>query len=220
MSKTAAILLTITAFLVGVAIGTFWGVPHSSGIIAILKSIFETPASAAALIAALLAFVGGVGGPWVAYRIGSKQAAASLVQALAAKTSADAALSTANNAGNRAIANVRLERLRYLRDNLSEYHSILMSAKDDNGSLTGEDARAAVAKSEADERRLYYLGTQLDFLLNQEKPLQRELWKISDDILNLKTKDERQERDEELVVAARAVMDFQWKRIKREMQGE
>jgi len=55
--------------------------------------------------------------------------------------------------------------------------------------------------------------------LNQQKPLQQKLWKISDEILNLSTKKERQTKDEELFAAARAVLDFEWKKIKREMRG-
>ncbi|OAF19652.1 hypothetical protein [Bradyrhizobium neotropicale] len=64
-----------------------------------------------------------------------------------------------------------------------------------------------------------YLGTQLDLLLNQEKPLQQKLWTISDEILNLKGKDERQARDGDLVAAAREVIDFKWEKIKDEMRG-
>lgn len=65
-----------------------------------------------------------------------------------------------------------------------------------------------------------YLGTQLDRALNpKKKPLQEKLWKISDDILNLKTKNERQTKYEELVAAARAVLDFEWQKIKGEMPG-
>nr|WP_166305799.1 hypothetical protein [Bradyrhizobium sp. 2S1]MCK7671756.1 hypothetical protein [Bradyrhizobium sp. 2S1] len=115
---------------------------------------------------------------------------------------------TAKHAGTRALANVRLEWLQSLRDTLSEYHSILMSWEDDEP-----------AKTDADYRRLSYLGTQLDLLLNQRKKYQQALWQVSDDILKMETRDERQAQDERLVIAAREVLDFHWRKIKAEIVG-
>jgi len=40
-----------------------------------------------------------------------------------------------------------------------------------------------------------------------------------DAILHLKTTRERHAKDAELVAAARAVIDFEWQKIKREMHG-
>ncbi|CAL74418.1 hypothetical protein BRADO0475 [Bradyrhizobium sp. ORS 278] len=127
---------------------------------------------------------------------------------------------TARTVGFRELAKVRLDWLKALRDNLSEYHSILMTSEDPDPDLEGEAAKEAREKDEADDRRLSYLGTQLDLLLNQKKPLQKALWGISDEILALDTKEERQARDQALVEAARAVLDFEWQKIKREMRGE
>ncbi|MGY3563967.1 hypothetical protein ACVWXP_007292 [Bradyrhizobium sp. USDA 4463] len=183
------------------------------------QEILKTPAAAVALIAAVFALLSGVGGPTASYLIGSRQAEIASKQAEASKISAEAARITALNAGTRELAKVRLTWLEALRDNLSEYHSILMSAKDPHDKLSDDERSALKVQWEADERRLSYLGTQLDLLLNQEKPLQKALWAVSDDILTLSTKKERQARDEELVVAARAVIDFEWQKIKREMRG-
>jgi hypothetical protein len=185
----------------------------------VFQKMFETPGAAVGLIAAALALVSGIGGPTASYFIGSRQAEIASKQASASRISAEAARLTALNAGTRELAKVRLTWLEALRDNLSEYHSILMSAMDPHDQLTEAERKALKAKWDEDERRLSYLGTQLDLLLNQEKPLQKALWAISDEILNLKTKTERHAKDAELVVAARAVIDFEWQKIKREMRG-
>lgn len=207
----------VAAIVVLLFVGFVLGQSYQIGA---LQKILETPAAAAALIAAVFALVSGVGGPVASYLIGSRQANIAAGQASAAKVAADAARATALSAGDRALANVRLSWLQSLRDNLSEYHSILMSAQDPHERLDEEERKALKAQWDADERRLSHLGTQLDLLLNQQKPLQQKLWKISDEILNLNTKKERQSKDEELVTAARAVLDFEWQKIKREMRGE
>jgi hypothetical protein len=211
--KTVGLAAAIAVLLL---VGFMLGQSYEIGT---LQKILDTPAAAAALIAAVFALVSGVGGPVASYLIGSRQADVAARQASAAKVSADAARATALNAGDRALANVRLGWLQAVRDNLSEYHSILMSAQDPHDKLDAEELKALKAKWDTDERRLSYLGTQLDLLLNQQKPLQQNLWKISDDILILKTKKERQTKDGELVAAARAVLDFEWQKIKREMRG-
>jgi hypothetical protein len=212
MKAAITLVMVLACLVVGIFIGKLGFVPHDTGAIVLFREILRTPATAVALIAALLALVAGVGGPIVTLLIGTKQAAA-------AQTSANAAMVTAKSAGNRALAVLRIDWLKALRDNLSEYHSILMSAEDPNPLLAAKEAKAAKQKAEVDELRLSYLGTQLDLLLNQKKPLRQVLWKISDEILNLETKDERQARDEELVAAARAVIDYEWQKIKREMRG-
>ncbi|MET4323608.1 hypothetical protein [Bradyrhizobium sp. RT5a] len=185
----------------------------------VFQKMFETPGAAVGLIAAAFALVSGVGGPTASYLIGSRQAEIASKQADTSRISAEAAQLTALNAGSRELAKVRLTWLEALRDNLAEYHSILMSAQDPHDKLTESERNSLKAKWDEDERRLSYLGTQLDLLLNQEKPLQKALWAISDDILTLKTKTDRQAKDADLVVAARAVIDFEWQKIKREMRG-
>jgi membrane protein DedA with SNARE-associated domain len=62
--------------LIGFVAGYFIAAPLRGGLVAALQTILTTPASAAALIAAILAFVAGVGGPIVSYLIGAKQARA------------------------------------------------------------------------------------------------------------------------------------------------
>lgn len=206
----------IAAIIVLVLVGFVLGESYQIGA---LQKIFDTPAAAAALIAAVFALVSGVGGPFASYLIGSRQADIASIQANASRISAEAASTIALNTGSRELAKVRLGWLEALRNNLSEYHSILMSAEDPNDKLSDEELKALKAKWESDERRLSYLGTQLDLLLNRKKALQQRLWTISDEILNLKTKKERQTKDAELVNAAREVIDFEWQKIKREMRG-
>jgi type II secretory pathway pseudopilin PulG len=65
------------------------------------SDILHSPPAVAAIFAAILALVSGVWGPYVQYRIGKRQAAAS-------KQAADAAMLMAQNAGSREIARLRL----------------------------------------------------------------------------------------------------------------
>ncbi len=126
----------------------------------------------------------------------------------------------ARNAGTRALADVRIDWLKDLRDTLSEYHSILMC---ENPDAKGEaDPNAREKANAADDRRLSYLGTKLDLLLNQKKQYQQALWQVSDDILKHKnpTDKDYDEADKRLVEAGREVFDFHWRKIKAEVLGE
>lgn len=161
--------------------------------------IIESPAALAAMAAALLALVSGISGPIVQLKIGKRQA-------MAAQTSANASMLTAQNTGNREIARMRLTWMDKLRDVLSEYHSILVSTDDDGI----PDAA----------QKLSQLGTQIDLLLNKDDKIQRELWDVADEIYNSKTRDERQSLDEPLIKAGRAVFKAEWEKIKAEMRGE
>jgi len=128
----------------------------------------------------------------------------------------------AKHAGTRALANVRLEWLNDLRDTLSKYHSILMSPEDAAPDEGDDEAKAkAKEKADKDSRDLSYLGTKLDLLLNQKKKYQQALWQVSDDILKIEnpTEDQYDNADRELVVAARNVFDFHWRKIKAEILG-
>src|SRR3974390_40652 len=165
----------------------------------ILIEIINSPAAIAAIVAALLAFISGILGPLVQYIIGTRQAAAS-------KQAADAAMLTAQNAGSREIASMRLAWIDKLRDTGSEFHSILMSIDDGD--------------QEKEERELSRLGTEIDLLLNRDDVAQKALWEITDKIYKLPTRSERQSFDEELVKAGRAVFKSEWEKIKAEMRGE
>jgi hypothetical protein len=213
-------VVALPSILAGFAVGFFVAEPLRGGLISALQGALTSPATVVALIAALLAFVSGVGGPIVTYLIGIRQAEAAKTSAEAAKTSSEAAANTAAAAGSRAFANVRLQWLQSVRETLAEYHSILMSAEDDDPNATEEAKAKALQKAEGDSRRISYLGTQLDLLLDTKKKLQKDLWKVSDDILKLETKKERQALDTRLVEAGRAVFEFQWRKIKCELQGE
>lgn len=153
----------------------------------------------AAIFAALLAFVSGVFGPWVQYRIGKRQAAA-------AQRANDAAMLTAQNAGTREIAVMRLAWMDKLRDMLSEFHSILMIRDD--------------VDQEKVAQKLSLLGTQIDLLLNQGDKVQKVLWDVTDKIYNSQSREERQSMDEELIRAGRAVLKSEWEKVKAEMRGE
>jgi hypothetical protein len=119
---------------------------------------------------------------------------------------ADAAMLTAQNAGSREIARLRLAWIDKLRDTVSEFHSILMIRDDVDQTKLAE--------------KLSLLGTQLDLLLNRDDKAQKELWDVTDKIYNSQSRDERQSFDAELVKAGRAVLKSEWEKIKAEMRGE
>jgi len=125
------------------------------------SDILHSPPAVAAIFAAILAFVSGVAGPYVQYRIGKRQAAA-------AQRAADAPMLTAQNAGTREIATMRLAWMDKLRDTVAQFHSILMIREDVDQAKSAEE--------------LSLLGTQLDLLLNREDKFQRDLWEITDKI--------------------------------------
>jgi hypothetical protein len=210
--KLIAPIVIVGVFVFGLIVGKSWQ-------FGVLEQILTKPETAVNVVVALVALVGSICGPVVAYRLGVRQADIASAQAAAAKTSADAAMTTARGAGTRALATSRLDWLKALRENLSEYHAILMSSGDPDTSQTEEEAKAAKARYDADERRLALLGTQLDLLLNQKNDLHQRLWQVSDDILKIEGKYNRWARDKELVAAARAVIENEWQKIKREMRG-
>lgn len=165
----------------------------------ILREIIHSPAAVAAIIAAVLAFLSGVLGPLVQLSIGRRQARS-------AQQAADAAMLTAENAGSREIARMRLAWMDKLRDSLSEYHAILMSMEDSDYNKMAQ--------------QLSHLGTQLDLLLNQSDKAQKALWDVAERIYNANTREERQSLDKELIEAGRAVFKAEWEKIKAEMRGE
>lgn len=128
---------------------------------------------------------------------------------------------SAQYAGTRALANVRIDWLETLRDTLSEYHSILMSWHDDEPAADDEAKAKIKEQQDVDYRKLSFLGTKLDLLLNQEKKYQKDLWQVSDDIMKLEkpTEADLDQADKKLVVAARIVLDFHWRKIKAEILG-
>lgn len=165
----------------------------------VLSQILDSPAAIAAIVAATLALISGIAGPLVQLTIGKRQA-------LAAQKAADAAMLNARNAGNREIARLRIGWIDKLRDVLSEYHSILMSMKDED-----VDGQA---------QKLSELGTHIDLLLNRDDESQGKLWEIADKIYNAKTHAERQSYDEALIAAGRGVFKVEWEKIKTEMRGD
>jgi hypothetical protein len=163
----------------------------------VVADVEASPAALVASVAALLAFLSGVLGPFVQWRIGLRTAAAS-------QTSANASMLAARTTGAREIAKLRMSWMETLRNTLAEYHSILMSTEDANG---------------PDARKLSELGTQLDLLLNQNDKLQKELWDITDRIYELKKLSERQALDKPLMEAGRVVLKAEWEKVKIEMAG-
>jgi hypothetical protein len=166
----------------------------------VVTSILQNPATVVAVAAAVLAFISGVLGPLVQLIIGKRQAKA-------ASLAASAAMLTAQNAGSREIARMRLEWMEKLRDTLSEFHSILMSLDD-------KDLDTAVTQ------KLSMFGTQLDLLLNRDEKVHKALWDVTDRIYQCETRVERETMDEELIRAGRAVLKAEWEKVKAEMRGE
>jgi hypothetical protein len=121
-----------------------------------------------------------------------------------AKTSAEAARTTARKTGERAIAAFRRQWIDTLRKTLSEYHSILMTAKP-----------PLPAK---DDRKVSELGTQIELMLNPLEDASQELEEIMDKIYNAKSLDERIALDPQFVAAARRVLKDEWKRVKTELE--
>jgi hypothetical protein len=160
------------------------------------KSMLTEPAVIAAIISSMLAFVGGVGGPIVALLIGRKQAAA-------AQRNADASMLTAQKAGARSVATMRQQWIDTLRKALSEYHSILMSAK--------------YPLSTVDDRAISNLGTQIELMLNPSEEASQELEDVMDKIYKCTSLDERVEMDPQFVAAARRVLQLEWNRVKTDL---
>jgi hypothetical protein len=171
----------------------------------IINDVVSSPAALVAVLAAMLAFLSGVLGPLVQGYVGRKQAAAS-------QRSADAAMLSARTAGAREIAKLRMAWMETLRNKLSEYHSILMNLED-------EDRTPDAETKTQEDRKLSELGTHLDLLLNQNDPLQKALWDISDQIYKTHGQAEREALDEPLIRAGRAVLKAEWEKVKIEMQG-
>jgi hypothetical protein len=168
-------------------------------------SILETPAAAAAIVAAILALISGIAGPIVQLKIGRRQAEVAREVARASQLSAEASMLTARNAGNREIARLRMGWIDKVRDVLSNYHAILMHQKAAKGDL---------------QQKLLDLGTQLDLLLDQNDKLQKALWDVADKIFKTDDIGARRNMDTDLIAAGRAVFDGEWKKIKAEMKGE
>src|SRR5262245_41625303 len=112
---------------------------------------------------------------------------------------------TAQNAGTREIATMRLAWMAKLRDTVAQFHSILMIREDVDQAKSAEE--------------LSLLGTQLDLLLNREDKFQRDLWEITDKTYNSQSQEERQSMDEKLIAAGRAVLKAEWEKVKAEMRG-
>jgi hypothetical protein len=190
----AALLLS---FLAGQSFGNATLLAKINAYFAEALSDPKTSAAMASAAFALLSLT-------VQYSIGRKQAVIGTRQAEASRISADAASLTAKNAGDRAIATMRIEWISELRKIISEYHSILMTRTD----MTDDSYL-----------KLSDLGTQLDLLLNTDDPAQKALWDVLDRIYNTTGLENRQKLDVDLVEAGRAVMKEEWEKIKREMRG-
>jgi hypothetical protein len=188
---------------------------NALGVDRLVADIVSNPQAVAAIVAALFALIGGVGGPVVTLIIGKKQAAAS-------QTSANAAILTAKTAGFREIAKLRMSWMDTLRDTLAEYHSFLMNLEDKEALVLIPDDGDRKDRTRANNvalEKLVLLGTQLDLLLNKDDVLQRKLWDVTDEIYQLESGAARQKLDEPLMAAGRAVLKGEWEKVKREMRG-
>jgi hypothetical protein len=70
-----------------------------------------------------------------------------------------------------------------------------------------------------EDRKMSELGTHLDLLLNQDDPLQKVLWDLSDQIYKTTGQAEKEAFDEPLIRAGRAVLKAEWEKVQIEMQG-
>jgi hypothetical protein len=172
----------------------------------------DTPAARVAAIAALLAFVSGVLGPFVQLMVGYEQAKVGAKAAEANRISAEATMLAAKTAGAREIAKLRMAWIENLRNKLCEYHSLLMNLESDDISPNPETKIA-------EDRKLSELGTHLDLLLNQQDALHKTLWDISDQIYKTPDQAERAGLDERLIRAGWAVLEAEWQKVTIEMQG-
>jgi hypothetical protein len=194
-------------FAYGAALLLAFGIGHASGNASLLQKVgayfadaLSDPKTSAAVASAVFALLSLA----VQFLVGNKQAIIGTRQAEASRISADAASLTAKNAGDRAIATMRIEWITELRKTISEYHSILMT----HSKMTTDS-----------HLKLSNLGTQLDLLLNVDDPAQRDLWDILDQIYKTTGMENRQKFDDDLIRAGRAVMKEEWEKIKREMRA-
>jgi hypothetical protein len=176
----------VAAFAMGVAFGNS---TLPATVAAFLGEIFgdaKTTAAVASAIFALLSLA-------IQLRVGERQAVIGSKQAEASRISADAAMLTAKNAGDRAVAAMRLKWVEQLREILSEYHSVLVSVDVDD-------------LSNKDLQQLSKLGTQLDLMMNLEEPIQKALWDLADKIYRTESLEERKALDPALMAAGRVVL--------------
>ena len=197
MRYFALVAALLLAFVAGQSFGNAALLAKINAYFAEALSDPKTSAAMASAVFALLSLA-------VQYLIGNKQAIIGTRQAEASRISADAASLTAKNAGDKAIATMRIEWVTELRKTISEYHSILMTRRE----MT-DDAHL----------KLSDLGTQLDLLLNVDDPAQKALWDVLDKIYKTNGIDNRQSLDVDLIRAGRAVMKGEWEKIKHEMRG-
>jgi DNA-binding SARP family transcriptional activator len=169
---------------------------------ALLREIFSDAKTTAAVASAAFALLSLGVQLWV----GGRQADIGRRQAEASRISADAAMLTAMNAGNRAVASMRLQWVEKMREILSEYHSTLVSVED--------------PIPETDLRRLSNLGTQLDLMMNLNEPIQKALWDLAEKTYRTEGLQERKDLDPALMEAGRVVLKAEWEKIKREQRGE
>jgi hypothetical protein len=197
MRYFAFLVALLLAFVAGQSFGNAALLAKVNAYFAEALSDPKTSAAMASAVFALLSLA-------VQYSIGRKQAVVGTRQAEASRISADAASLTAKNAGDRAIATMRIEWISELRKTISEYHSILMTRSE---------------MTEESYLKLSDLGTQLDLLLNVDDPAQKALWDVLDKIYTTTGIANRQKLDVDLIQAGRAVMKEEWETIKREMRG-
>jgi hypothetical protein len=159
--------------------------------------VSQNQAVTAAIITSILALVGTLVGLAATIVIGRRQVAA-------AQRNAEAAMLTAQKVGARAIGSLRQQWIDTLRRTLSEYHSILMTAK--------------YPLSKQDDRLVSNLGTQIELMLNPSEELSRKLDEVMGKIYECEDYDDRVAMDPEFIEAARAVLKAEWNRVKADLE--
>lgn len=215
LADLGAVMRDLTIGLLGAFLGGLGVFLCRLPMAQITTVILNNPAAAVAGLAALFAFISGVLGPFVQWRVGRRSA-------LASQTSAEAAMLTAKTSGFREIAKLRISWMDTLRNTLAEYHSMLMNLEDKDVVAQIADVDERKTRSKANDEslaKLVLLGTQLDLLLNKEDTVQRRLWDITDEIYHCEKSAERQDLDKPLMAAGRAVLKGEWEKVKQEMRG-
>jgi hypothetical protein len=147
------------------------------------------------IIAAVITTVGAFVAACVALFVGIRNSRAAM-------TSAAAALRTAQNAGTHRVAQSRQEWINNVIDTLSEHHSIATTAE------------PASQKWSEDRRRLEYLRTKLEILLNPGEEATQHLLHEMDKVHASLMPRSGEAPDAEMVRAARHLLKGEWKRIK------
>lgn len=131
--------------------------------------------------------------------VGHRESKASLI-------SANAAMMDAECAGRHTVAAFRQKWIEAVRDTLSEYHSILMSAS------------SFTTISEEERRALIALKMKLSLMLNPEEEDSKNLLLLLAEMRNCESWDDRADLSTKISMTAQKILKTEWVRIKEELK--